>query len=66
MNRLLAVLGALTFVLLFIGTFWWLRAPEASATDGKPLTHMHCPELVICRARLAAPLCAHGARPCSP
>jgi hypothetical protein len=47
MNRLLAVLGALTFVLLFVGMFWWLRAPDASATDGKPLSHMHCPECML-------------------
>ena len=44
MNRVLAVLAALTILVVGVGMFWWLRGPVGSGKGGRPYTHMHCPE----------------------
>jgi ribosomal protein L37AE/L43A len=47
MNRLLAVLAALTFALIFVGMFWWLRGPERTNKESAALTHIHCPDCLL-------------------
>jgi hypothetical protein len=47
MNRLLAVLGVLTFALVFVGMFWWLRGPGTAKQEGRLLTHTHCPDCFL-------------------
>jgi hypothetical protein len=47
MNRLLVVLAVLTFGLIFVGMFWWLRPTPAAEKEGKLLTHMHCPDCFL-------------------